>query len=185
MEDRPHRLETGWRPNGALVLASLSVAGTAAIGCLLFAVPRDFPGWWGLAPEGADRFAQVLGPIANVEPLRSSSFAFMFRLLLLVACVSWLGAIVLAFRGACPPKRPTMALVVAGSLLLAFLAPPVLSRDVFGYVAYHRVPFRYGLNPYIHGRSTLEQVGDPSAAFIVWDTPLPYGPLWPLATVGF
>jgi len=63
-----------------------------------------------------------------------------------------------------------------GLVVVSF--PPVLSRDVLGYVAYGRVAGLLGLNPYTHGRDALAAAGDPTSAFLVWDTPLPYGPLW-------
>jgi hypothetical protein len=67
---------------------------------------------------------------------------------------------------------------------LAFLCPPILTRDVYAYVAYGRLAFIHGANPYINDRAVLHAAGDPSAAFLVWSSPLPYGPLWTIvATV--
>ena len=56
----------------------------------------------------------------------------------------------------------------------------MLSSDVFGYVAYGRLFGLHGLDAYVTGREALARLGDPAEAFIVWDTPLPYGPLWVL-----
>jgi hypothetical protein len=54
----------------------------------------------------------------------------------------------------------------------------VLSNDVLAYVAYARLLFRHGLNPYVADRLELELAGDPAAGFLIWGTPLAYGPLW-------
>jgi hypothetical protein len=149
-----------------------------AFGVLLYTVPPAMPGWWGLAPEGAARFSEIVPGTVRIEPLPPPVFAWTFRALLVLVWAAWLGTVAFGFRAA--PRRDHWLLVAATGIALAFSSPPVLSRDVFGYVAYHRVPLQYGLNPYEHGRAALERLGDPTAAFLVWDTPMPYGPLWPL-----
>jgi len=60
----------------------------------------------------------------------------------------------------------------------------MLSGDALAYVAYGRLRGLHGLNPYLDGREALATLGDPSAHFLVWDTPLPYGPLWALVAAG-
>jgi alpha-1,6-mannosyltransferase len=68
---------------------------------------------------------------------------------------------------------------VAGLLTLVLLAPPLLSTDVFSYIAYGRIGALYGANPYLHGPSAIAL--DPSYSFIGarWvRTPTAYGPLF-------
>jgi alpha-1,6-mannosyltransferase len=68
---------------------------------------------------------------------------------------------------------------VAGLLTLVLLAPPLLSTDVFSYIAYGRAGALYGANPYLHGPSAISL--DPSYSFIgpQWvSTPTAYGPLF-------
>jgi hypothetical protein len=68
---------------------------------------------------------------------------------------------------------------VAGLLTLMLLAPPLLSTDVFSYMAYGRIGAVYGTNPYLHGPSAIAL--DPLYPFIgaQWvSTPSAYGPLF-------
>lgn len=58
-----------------------------------------------------------------------------------------------------------------------FLAPPMFSADVFGYIGYARLDELYGLDPYAHGAAAAP--GDATAPFVRWhDIPSPYGPLF-------
>jgi hypothetical protein len=69
---------------------------------------------------------------------------------------------------------------VAGLLTLVLLAPPLLSTDVFSYIAYGRIGALYGASPYLHGPSAIVAV-DPSASLVGphWvTTPSAYGPLF-------
>jgi hypothetical protein len=65
---------------------------------------------------------------------------------------------------------------VAVVLVIAFaLAPPLLSQDVFSYIAYARLGALHGLNPYTHAPTGFAHVG--------WtESPSSYGPLFTLAT---
>lgn len=68
---------------------------------------------------------------------------------------------------------------VGGLLMLVLLAPPLLSTDVFSYIAYGRIGALYGANPYFHGPSAIAL--DPTYPFIgsQWvTTPTAYGPLF-------
>jgi hypothetical protein len=63
--------------------------------------------------------------------------------------------------------------------LLVLLAPPLLSTDVFSYIAYGRIGRVYGSNPYLYGPSSF--LLDPLYPFIgsQWvNTPTAYGPLF-------
>jgi Glycosyltransferase family 87 len=69
---------------------------------------------------------------------------------------------------------------VAGLLTLVLLAPPLLSTDVFSYIAYGRIGALYGASPYLHGPSAIVAV-DRSASLVGahWvTTPTAYGPLF-------
>jgi len=68
---------------------------------------------------------------------------------------------------------------IAALLALVLLAPPLLSTDVFSYMAYGRMSALYGFNPYLHGPSTIQL--DPLYPWIgaQWvGTPTVYGPLF-------
>jgi hypothetical protein len=168
----------------ALANACAVSAGALCIALALFTVPPGFVGSLGLAGEGARRFEQVIPLVRNLGPLPTPYFLALLRFLFVATWAAWVVLLVRGFRGVYPAKRATVSVVVVTAALLALLAPPVLSRDVFAYVAYGRLPLRYGLNPYGHDRPALEAAGDPAADFLVWSTPLPYGPLWTLGASG-
>lgn len=79
-------------------------------------------------------------------------------------------------------RRLTVAAIVAVHLLL-LLGPPLLSTDVFGYVAFGRLGAVHGLDPYSHAVDSIP--ADPVNTYLsaVWPTDLksPYGPLFLLA----
>lgn len=78
------------------------------------------------------------------------------------------------------PARLVLALI-AGLHLLFFLAPPLLSQDVFSYIAYARIGAEHGLSPYT--TPPLAIAHDPAAMFAgsKW-APSVYGPAFTLAT---
>jgi hypothetical protein len=69
--------------------------------------------------------------------------------------------------------------VIAHVILL--LGPPLISQDVFGYLAFARMGALHGLDPYTH--FPAEAAGDPVFGFIGWPFQhSPYGPLFTLAS---
>jgi hypothetical protein len=84
-----------------------------------------------------------------------------------------------AIRGANQLSLRAVLTGVACLDLLVLLAPPLLSTDIFSYVAYGRIGALYGANPYLHGPSAIAL--DPLYPFIAarWvGTPSSYGPLF-------
>ena len=81
-------------------------------------------------------------------------------------------------------------MTIAALNALVLLAPPLISTDLFSYVAYGRMGASYGANPYVLGPSAIGL--DPLYPFIdaQWvHTPTAYGPLftalsYPLAHLG-
>src|SRR4051812_46058558 len=75
--------------------------------------------------------------------------------------------------------------LVVGAVLLAhlvfLLAPPLLSHDVFSYIAYARLGVAHDLNPYTH--APIDIAGDPGFAHAgsIYAVSA-YGPLFTLAT---
>jgi alpha-1,6-mannosyltransferase len=68
---------------------------------------------------------------------------------------------------------------IAALHTVAVLAPPILSTDVFSYVAYSRMGGLYHVNPYLHGPITVQS--DPLIHFVGanWiTTSTVYGPLF-------
>jgi len=82
-------------------------------------------------------------------------------------------------RGADQLSARTVLTGVACLNLLVLLAPPMLSTDVFSYIAYGRIGAVYGSNPYLFGPSAIFL--DPVHPYIgsQWvKTPTAYGPLF-------
>jgi alpha-1,6-mannosyltransferase len=88
-------------------------------------------------------------------------------------------AVVLVRAADVPPRAAVAA--VAGLHLLFLLAPPLLSQDVFSYVAYARLGAEHGLDPYVHA-----PVDVPSDAVFPFagskDAESVYGPAFTLLT---
>ncbi len=71
------------------------------------------------------------------------------------------------------------AIVLANVILL--LGPPLISQDVFGYLAFARLGVLHGLDPYTH--VAAEAPTDAVFRFIGWPFQhSPYGPLFTLAS---
>jgi hypothetical protein len=74
---------------------------------------------------------------------------------------------------------------ITGILLLhfvVFVAPPLLSADVFAYIDFARLDRVYGLNPYVDPSGSIP-LTDPVAPFLRWWTlTTPYGPLFTLGS---
>jgi Glycosyltransferase family 87 len=131
-------------------------------------------------PDGAGRSPEwLLGPLRFAGaggadgPLAGPLFYAGLWLALL------LYAVVLA-RARGIPRRLALAAVV-GLHLLFLLAPPLLSQDVFSYIAYARLGVEHDLNPYGHAPREIASdevfgyAGSKSAESV-------YGPLFTLGT---
>ncbi len=171
-------------PASGLAVPALSVAtrrraGHAALGLLLGAslvfalgtasgpsteVPASkfgWPGWLG-------------GPLPDVGLQMTSA-----RFLTLITVMALCHVVVIAFSGLLS-ARWALGGVVAAHLVYV-LAPPVLSPDVFGYLAYARIGTVHGLNPYV--QSPLAIMADPIYTFVRWRLQIdPYGPLFTLVS---
>jgi hypothetical protein len=116
----------------------------------------------------------LAGPLADVDVgLGSASF----QTLMLIMCGSYL--LVLAGARALP-LAPLVGAIVLSHVILV-LGPPLISQDVFGYLAFARMGALHGLDPYTH--VAAEAAGDPVFAFIGWPFKhSPYGPLFTLSS---
>ena len=118
--------------------------------------------------------AWLAGPLAGLGIGLTSNG---FQTLTLLMCASY-ALVLLAARG-----LPTAAL--AGAIVLAdaslLLGPPLISQDVFGYLAFARLGTLHGLDPYTH--FAAQAPGDPVFHFIGWPfLNSPYGPLFTLVS---
>lgn len=147
-----------------LVAVFLLVAG-AASGPSVF-VPGRSGGWphWMAGPLQGLRLP--LGPVR-------------FELLTALMAAGYLAAL------ACARRLPAAAIggaIVAAHLIL-LLGPPLISQDVFGYLAFARMGVLHGLDPYT--QVAAQAPHDPILPFIGWPgRHSPYGPLFTLISYG-
>jgi hypothetical protein len=160
------------------VLCGLLAAAVLGVAFLLYLAPAGHAHRFGLAVEGADPFRAVFASLHGLAPLSPVAFVWLFRALITAAWVAWATLLVQEAARPSLSRRSILTITATLACILAVTMPPVLSNDVFAYVAYARLGHRYGLNPYVFDRPALESVGDPAGAYLIWGTPLAYGPLW-------
>jgi hypothetical protein len=150
-----------------LVVPALVACFGAAAVPLALAGPRFVPAAAHARPEW------LLGPYGNGLGLRGP----WFFVCLVLAFAAYLGLVALADR---IPARLLWG-VVAGAVVLFLLAPPLLSQDVFSYIAYARLGARHGLDPYVVVPAAIPH--DAVLPFVGWrEAVSAYGPLFTLAT---
>jgi hypothetical protein len=112
----------------------------------------------------------VAGPLAGLAPALTDA-GFAIGLLSLVA-----GYLVVLHQADRLSRRWIWGAIVGAQAAL-LLAPPLLSSDVFGYIAYARLGAIHGLNPYVH--APVSAPGDPLLPLVYWQHQTsPYGPLF-------
>lgn len=163
---------------------SLRVLGTAGLVAIVASVLLLCAG----AASGPSQYVPArtggwLGWLAG--PLRGLGTGVLdpggFQALTLVICAGY-GVVLLAARARALSPRAIVAAIVAANLIL-LLGPPLISQDVFGYLAFARLGVLHGLNPYTH--IFFEAPTDPVYPFIGWPFQhSPYGPVFTLASYG-
>jgi hypothetical protein len=161
----------GWIGLGGLLVCGLMISLSAAHTQLL--LPRSLkpgPGW----------LSGVFGRVGVNIGLAGIIVALA---LMFVSYTLALGA---------AKSLSTRAVLISIAVLngLVLLAPPLLSTDLFSYIAYGRLGAMYGISPYLHGPNVISF--DPVYSFVgqQWThTPTAYGPLftalsYPLAGLG-
>jgi alpha-1,6-mannosyltransferase len=153
------------------VLASVFGIVAGAAGSPTSYVPSRSGGWPGW----------LSGPLHGLGlGIGSSSF----QVLTLLMCASYLAVLVCA--NAMSGRAIAIAIVTANVVLL--LGPPLISQDVFGYLAFARLGVLHSLDPYTH--VAAQAPTDAVFPFIGWPFQhSPYGPLftlgsYPLASLG-
>ena len=110
----------------------------------------------------------------------------VFLIPILVFAVAY-GAMLLLARARAPAisKRWAIALIVALHAIV-FAGPILISTDVFSYIAYARMGVEHGINPYLHGPSSISH--DPIFQYVGHDwrhVATAYGPLYTLFSYPF
>jgi alpha-1,6-mannosyltransferase len=145
------------------VLASVFGVAAGAAGSPSLYVPArsgGFPGW-------------LSGPLHGLGlGIGSSSF----QILTLLMCAGY-AAVLLAARVL---SGRAIALTIVAVYTLLLLGPPLISQDVFGYLAFARLGVLHSLDPYTH--VAAEAPTDAVFPFIGW--PFQHSPYGPLFTLG-
>ena len=168
------RAHGAWIPAGvARLLGIVGALGVLVTLLLLSADAASAPSQY--VPGRAGGWPHWLsGPLAG---LGSNLTSGSFQLLMLLMCASY-GLVLVGAR-----RLPVAAL--AGAVVLAHvilvLGPPLISKDVFGYLAFARMGALHGLDPYTH--VAAEAPTDAVFAYVGWPFKhSPYGPLFTLAS---
>lgn len=138
------------------------------------------PGLRSLVPIGAPGSTLPRWILGVLHPLADTQLPLAFPLactIIALISVAWL--LILGDAESLPLKPVVWALGVVYVLLL--LAPPLLSTDVFTYLASGRLQVLHGVNPYLNGPVVRPQ--DPVFGWtgLLWcDTPTVYGPIFTL-----
>jgi len=156
---------TGVVATGVLLTCGIRIALGATVNAT-YLVPSGrrtgYPGW-------------MRGPLAGHSaalPLHT------FLVLMSVMTLAWVAVVVCASQ---LPNWFVIGAVIVTTLTFT-LAPPLLSTDVFNYIAYGQMGTS-GINPYLHGPEML--IGQPVYAYTghLWKAvPSAYGPLFTLLT---
>jgi alpha-1,6-mannosyltransferase len=163
-----------WAPAGLVrALGALGLLGVVTCVLLVSAGAASAPGQYVPAREGGWS-AWLAGPLRGLGIGLSSG---SFQVLMLLMCASY--ALVLMVASRLPLTVLAGAVVLANAILL--LGPPLISQDVFGYIAYARLGVLHGLDPYTH--FAAEAPTDAVYRFIGWPFQTsPYGPLFTLVS---
>lgn len=161
-------------PWAAPLSAAAALAGLSVTGLLLAGGAAPHRSW--LVPASKHRLlpGDLMGPLASGLGLTGKQFLCLF--VAMGACYA--GVLIL---GRWLPPRWVVAAMV-GLTLLFSLAPPLLSKDIFSYVAYARLDLVHGVDPYAHGPAVAPH--DPVYAYVGWrHSPSAYGPLFTLLSL--
>jgi alpha-1,6-mannosyltransferase len=167
----------GRRVPVAAIAGSAALASMLAVGAWLAAGAASGPSF--LVPASGSALPAWMAGLLPRADARIGHGGLLAALLLLGGGY----AVVLACGRAMPASAVLGAIVALHVVFL--LAPPLLSGDVFSYVAYGRLGAEHGINPYLHGPAAAPD--DPGSRYVaaVWaHTPSAYGPLFTVLSYG-
>ncbi len=176
-QGRALELKTRTRPQISISdgrLAQLGLVGTVVIGLLISVAATRTNALLpqGLQPIEAPGYAALAGPFRFIGFHLSAGLS-MTSLALMFGCY----ALATSHARLISPRAAITAVVALN--VIALIAPPLFSTDVFSYEAYAKMFAIYGVNPYLHGPYTIAL--DPMYHLVgsKWIyTPSAYGPLF-------
>ncbi len=158
-----------WTPAAGGLLALVLVAGAAEI------VLDGASGHSALIPK-QPAIAGWLGGVGERLGYR------VFLIALLVSVAAYMALVTFARKREQSLISKRVAIALIGALhLIVFAGPILLSTDVFSYIAYARMGVEHGLNPYLHGPSSIAK--DPVYPYVGQDwkhVATAYGPFYTL-----
>ena len=165
-------------PAGARWPAPVALGALCVVYALIAALPAAPGSQVVLATDGGSP-GWLLGPLrpfgldaADGDAAGPLLYAALWVALVLYAVVVWRAGEL---------SRRTIAVAIVALHALFLLAPPLLSQDVFSYIAYARLGAEHGLDPYTH--APLDIPGDAVFAFAGSKSAVSvYGPLFTLPT---
>lgn len=158
------------RRSGAAVGAALLIAACLA---LATAGPGMVAAATWLERHGRTAPDWLLGFFGGGIGLSGSAFYILLWL-------AFAGYLLLIYSAPALNRRLLWALAI-GLAGLFMVAPPLLSQDVFSYIAYARLGVEHGLNPYLNAPAAAAT--DPVFAYVGWpDAASVYGPAFTLAS---
>lgn len=158
---------------GQVGVGARAAGAGGAVALLLLAIPLAAPGPELVPARSGGDPGWLLGPFGEGLGVAPG----LYLALLGSALVAWIA--ILAGAAAVGPR--VVAATIGVALLAFCLAPPLLSQDVFSYIAYGRLGAEHGLNPY--SATPAEIPEDPVLAFVGWrDAVSAYGPAFTLLT---
>lgn len=172
---RPVARQRAWKSRSREAVVALALAISLGA-CLLFTLGAAARSTF-LVPSGHAEFPDWLaGPLSGFAVSLPEAVEIGLVAAMLVAwCVVLAAGVTLA--------RATIASIVAMHVVM-LIAPPLLSTDVFGYIAFARLDVVHGFSAYADAVDAI--ASDPVTAFLspVWPTELssPYGPLFLIPT---
>ena len=135
-----------------------------------------------LLAQGATILPQIAGPRAPAAlGVWFGPLTVAWTVGCVVTALGYLGALWLLSRGTIAGRR-TVWIILAFEVVFivtVFVAPGLLSQDMFGYLMYGQIAVVHGLNPYIWPPSAFAH--DPLLQWVapIWRSlPSPYGPVW-------
>ncbi len=151
------------------ILASVLLISAGAASSPSQYVPARSGGWPGW----------LAGPLRGLGSGQVVITSGSFQALTLIMCTGYLAVLAAAHARALSLRTLAGAIVAANLILL--LGPPLISQDVFGYLAFARMGVLHGLDPYTH--VAFEAPTDPIYPFVGWPFQhSPYGPLFTLSS---
>ena len=150
------------------ILASVFLLSAGAARSPTIYVPARTGGW----PDW------LAGPLRGIG-IGMAISSGEFQTLTLIMCAGYAAALVAAHARALSLRAIVVAIAAANAILL--LGPPLISQDVFGYLAFARMGVLHGLDPYTH--VAFQAPTDPIYPFVGWPFQhSPYGSLFTLAS---